>query len=40
MNVIYYSFAYNGSYCIPEAILITVVAVALYRTAPRLFSRQ
>lgn len=40
MNVIYYSFAYNGSYCIPEAILITVVAIALYRTAPRLFSRQ
>lgn len=40
MGAVYYSFMYNGSYCLPEGILTVVVALALFRTAPRLFSRQ
>lgn len=40
MSPIWYSFSYNGSYCIPQSILTTVVAVALFRTAPQLFRRQ
>lgn len=40
MGAVYYSFTYNGSYCIPESILTTVVAVAIFKTAPRLFARQ
>ncbi len=37
---VYYSFTYNGSYCIPEGILTMVVTAALFHTAPRLFNRQ
>lgn len=40
MGAVYYSFTYNGSYCIPESILTTVVAVAIFKTAPRLFAHQ
>lgn len=40
MGPVWYSFSYNGSYCIPQSILTTVVAVALFRAAPRLFDRQ
>lgn len=40
MGAVYYSFIYNGSYCLPEGILTVVLALALFRTAPRLFSRQ
>lgn len=40
MGPVWYSFSYNASYCIPQSILTTVVAVALFRIAPRLFQRQ
>ena len=33
----FYSFAYNAFYMIPETILTTIVAVILYRAAPKLF---
>lgn len=40
MNPVWYSFSYNASYCIPQSILTTVVAAALFRAAPILFRRQ
>ena len=36
----FYSFAYNAFYMIPELILTTIVAVILYRAAPKLFNER
>lgn len=40
LGAVTYSLTYNASYMLPETILTVVVAVLLYRTAPRLFDRQ
>lgn len=34
----FYSFAYNAFYMLPETILTAVVALILYRTAPKIFN--
>ena len=34
-----YSLYYNGSYMLPEAIITSVVAVLLYKAAPKLFKK-
>ena len=34
-----YSLFYNGSYMLPEAVITSVVAVLLYKMAPRLFKK-
>ncbi len=34
-----YSLYYNGSYMLPEAIITSIVAILLYKTAPKLFRK-
>ncbi len=34
-----YSLYYNGSYMLPEAVITSIVAVLLYKTAPKLFRK-
>ncbi|MBQ7858719.1 MAG: energy-coupled thiamine transporter ThiT [Faecalibacterium sp.] len=36
----FYSLAYNATYMLPETVLTVVGVVVLYKTAPRLFSKQ
>ena len=40
MNVVYYSLVYNGAYMVPDIIILVVVILILYKTAPKLFDKQ
>ena len=40
MSVWLYSLIYNGSYMLPELVLTTIVAVLLYKAAPRFFQPE
>lgn len=37
-NVWWYSFVYNGSYMIPNAVITAVVAAVLYKAVPKFFN--
>lgn len=39
-NVWWYSFVYNGSYMIPNAIITAVIAAVLYKAVPKFFNAK
>lgn len=40
MNVVWYSLVYNGSYMIPDIIILVVVILLIYKAAPKLFVNE
>ena len=40
MNVVVYSLVYNGSYMVPDIIIMTVIVVILCKTAPKIMHSQ
>ena len=40
MSAPVYSLVYNGSYMLPNTIIMVIVCALLYKGAPKLFARQ